>query len=287
MGPVGRVSSSGSNGIEGVLRRCADQSERYREFAPPPDLQAFVACTWFKVLGRHRDDALVPIIPDGCSDIMTYDDGAPFVVGPDPVTRWATLRDGLVITGLRMRPGALRAVLGQRADELLGESALLADLQRSATGLQHALDGADGLARRLGALEAWVRARLHAAAPRDHALVAACRTVADRPRVAIERIADGLGWNVRTLHRELVAACGYGPKYLQRVMRVQRLLRAVHAAGPAPRLGELALVAGFADQAHMSRDFRSLTGFTPTAYLGQADAEVGRWIDGDPLPVHG
>jgi AraC-like DNA-binding protein len=37
--------------------------------------------------------------------------------------------------------------------------------------------------------------------------------------------------------------------------------------------------AGYADQAHMTREFRDLTGFTPRQLLGRAVADVGRWLD--------
>lgn len=263
----------------------ADDAEHYREFAPAPDLRDFVACTWIKIVRHRGGPPLVPIIPDGCSDLITYGDGAPFVVGPDRVTRWAELRDGLVITGLRLRPGAMRVVFGPRADEMLGAHAALADLQRGADRLQHELEGARSLDDRLAALEGWTRSRLQRVPDRARAIVGACRSLAAAPQIAIDRIADELGIGVRTLHRDIVAACGYGPKTLQRIMRVQRALRAAHAAGPTARLGDVALVAGFADQAHMTRDFRSITGFTPTAYLRDwTTSELGRWLDDDLPP---
>jgi AraC-like DNA-binding protein len=54
-----------------------------------------------------------------------------------------------------------------------------------------------------------------------------------------------------------------------------------HARGDdgTPRLARLALDAGYADQAHMTRDFRDLTGFTPRELLARTNADVGRWLD--------
>ena len=46
-----------------------------------------------------------------------------------------------------------------------------------------------------------------------------------------------------------------------------------------PTLAMLALDAGYADQAHMTRDFRDLTGFTPRELLARPGADVGRWLD--------
>jgi AraC-like DNA-binding protein len=93
----------------------------------------------------------------------------------------------------------------------------------------------------------------------------------------MDALAHELGWNARMLHRAFVATCGYGPKYLQRILRVQGVVRA--AQRPGRRLSEVSLDLGFADQAHMTRDFRRITGMTPTSYLAEAEAGVGRWLD--------
>jgi transcriptional regulator GlxA family with amidase domain len=74
----------------------------------------------------------------------------------------------------------------------------------------------------------------------------------------------------RRLRRRFAAAVGYGPKTFQRVLRLQRALRL--AGGNArPRaslsLAMIAVAAGYADQAHMSRELRALTGRSPGALL--------------------
>jgi AraC-like DNA-binding protein len=64
---------------------------------------------------------------------------------------------------------------------------------------------------------------------------------------------------------------GYGPKLLQRVLRFQAFLAACGDA--APGLAELAVEAGYADQAHLGRETRALAGLTPTE-LRTARAQV-------------
>jgi AraC-like DNA-binding protein len=68
-------------------------------------------------------------------------------------------------------------------------------------------------------------------------------------------------------HRGLLAmfrrAMGLTPKRYLRVLRMQRVLRRV---GLAP-WADIALDAGFSDQAHFVREFRGITGVTPTEYL--------------------
>ena len=59
---------------------------------------------------------------------------------------------------------------------------------------------------------------------------------------------------------------GYGPKRLARVLRLQRALA---MARREPRLGwsAVAFRAGYADQAHMDRDWRQFAGASPTRWL--------------------
>ncbi|WP_143615380.1 helix-turn-helix domain-containing protein, partial [Streptomyces sparsogenes] len=59
------------------------------------------------------------------------------------------------------------------------------------------------------------------------------------------------------LHRRSLAAFGYGPKTLARVLRLNRALDAARA-GTA--FAEVAALAGYADQAHLAREVKALTG---------------------------
>jgi AraC-like DNA-binding protein len=75
-------------------------------------------------------------------------------------------------------------------------------------------------------------------------------------------VAVELGVSARQLHRRISDAVGYGPKVLARVLRFRRL----QALSPAP-LAELALDAGYADQAHMTAEVTELAGVSPVRFL--------------------
>lgn len=145
----------------------------YREFPPAPDLEEFVACTWVRVVqcaGAVLNDA---ILPDGCADIMVYGEQPPRVAGPDAFTRRTTLWDGLVIAGIRLRPGACRAVLGCSATEIVNGGALLSDIAASGHRLHRTLTATGNLSARLALLEEWVRAALDTTTNNDKAVIAA------------------------------------------------------------------------------------------------------------------
>jgi transcriptional regulator GlxA family with amidase domain len=88
---------------------------------------------------------------------------------------------------------------------------------------------------------------------------------AARPRAPVEALADGLGVGERQLRRRFVDAVGYGPKTLQRVLRFQRFLALAGDGGDD--LAALAFAAGYADQAHLTRECRRLAGLPPAALL--------------------
>ncbi|MFS2055915.1 helix-turn-helix domain-containing protein, partial [Variovorax sp. CT11-76] len=69
-------------------------------------------------------------------------------------------------------------------------------------------------------------------------------------------------------HRRFIAlfrgAIGLTPKEYARVMRFDRALAL--AADPARPWAEIAVEAGYADQAHLSREFSALAGMAPQAW---------------------
>jgi AraC-like DNA-binding protein len=261
---------------------------RYAEFSPPPDLRAVVACTWVARTGQGS--APSPIVPDACSDVVIVGDAPPHVAGPATVTQHVLVPAGTTVVGIRFRPGATRVAFGCAANELRDAdpelAAVCGSTARTLTdSLSRAHDAGDPERALRAALESWMRARTVAHIDRDaDALRAARRLVIDRS-ATVRDVARDFGWSERRLHREITATCGYGPKTLQRIVRLQRALRASRAGvatrppSLAPTLSRLALDAGYADQAHMTREFRDLTGFTPRQLLGRSGADVGRWLD--------
>jgi transcriptional regulator GlxA family with amidase domain len=99
-------------------------------------------------------------------------------------------------------------------------------------------------------------------------IAAATLWLARHPAGRIADLCRLLEVGERRLRRRFAAAVGYGPKTFQRVLRLQRVLA---QAGGLPRAGAslaaIAAEAGYADQAHMSRELQALTGRSPAALL--------------------
>jgi AraC-like DNA-binding protein len=231
----------------------------YREFAPPPELRSSVACFWMRASDPERSGR-AHVLPDACSDLIWRSGRGALVAGPDTGPSPAGVPAGTVTLGVRFLPGAGGPALGLPLAELL-------NLRVDADELWPEL--AAQLAPDLTAREALsklvvVAHKLAADRPPDRAVQAAARRLSDA-RSRVEPLADDLGLSERQLRRRFHATVGYGPKTLQRVLRFRRLLAGIDRSSGSPDLARLAFDAGYADQAHMTRDCTRLAGVSPSA----------------------
>ena len=95
--------------------------------------------------------------------------------------------------------------------------------------------------------------------------------LAASPLANVAQLADSLGMNARRLLRRSQRSFGYGPSILARILRLQRFLaiRSVTEKSDSVHLGRLAIEAGYSDQAHLTRECRTISGLTPAQLLTQ------------------
>ncbi len=195
------------------------------------------------------------VLPDGCMDLLWLDDHL-VVAGPDTAAFWSMSRPGTVVAGLRFAPGTGPAVLGIPASAVRDQRVPL-DAVWDPRLVRRLQDAVAGAARPTTALEAIARSRGHGRSRPDPLIAeVAARARRDQPVAAV---ADAVGLSPRQLHRRSLDAFGYGPKVLARVLRLQR---ALGLARTGESLAAVAAAAGYADQAHLSRDVRALAGAT-------------------------
>ncbi|MEU3772775.1 helix-turn-helix transcriptional regulator [Streptomyces sp. NPDC032472] len=208
------------------------------------------------------------VLPDGCMDLL-WIDGRLLVAGPDTGPHPAGEVPGTGFAGIRFAPGAAPALLGVPARELLDRRVELAALWPGAQVRR--------LAEQVGAygdprtgLERLARARTAETGPADP--LAARVAAGLRAGHSVAAVAADVGLGARQLHRRSLDAFGYGPRMLGRVLRLQRAL-ALARQGLAA--AEVAHRAGYADQAHYTREVRALAGTTPGAYAAGSAGSVG------------
>jgi AraC-like DNA-binding protein len=215
-------------------------SDIYREWAAPLSWRGMVACLWEQQViteFEHR------VVPDGCADVIVGFGGAVAVGLADrPVMH--RLAAGSACRGLRLRPEAVATFFGVPAAELRNLDVPLDDI----VGTRRA--------RRL------VDVVLHGR-PDD--------TMTTQPpeqvrrafrllrRMSVDEAAATLGFSSRHFRRLVVEHSGVGPKTYQRVLRLRQFL-----ADDGP-LAQAATDAGYADQAHLTREVTCLCGLPPAA----------------------
>jgi AraC-like DNA-binding protein len=95
------------------------------------------------------------------------------------------------------------------------------------------------------------------------------RMAEDRELVRVDQAAQLAGWSVRSLQRLFATYVGVSPKAVLARYRLQDAAAAIDD-GAVEDLAGLAASLGWFDQAHFSREFRSVVGMTPSAYLQRA-----------------
>ncbi|MDA8370169.1 MAG: helix-turn-helix domain-containing protein [Nocardiopsaceae bacterium] len=221
----------------------------YRERTSP---QVFGAVVWYGTSpGESRTQR---VLPDGCMDLI-WIGGTLLVAGPDTTAHLAEWVPGRDYVGLRFAPGTAPAVLGVPAHELRDQRVPLADMwpaarvRRLTDQLAHTADAG-------AVLEEVAVRRLGENPPGDAPVLSA---IVDRLRAgsAVAATAQATGLSERQLHRRCLAAFGYGPKTLARILRMNRALGMVRAGVP---IASAAAAAGYADQPHLTREVKILAG---------------------------
>ncbi|MEV0475848.1 helix-turn-helix domain-containing protein [Streptomyces prunicolor] len=169
------------------------------------------------------------------------------------------------VCGIKFRPGAFRAVAPDRpVSEWTGlrvrQPDVLPDIDPGTI-----LDPADDTAR-VTALDSFLLTLdLRPDPQAELATTLVDRIRADRTIRRVTDFAHAEGLSVRLLQRLFAAYVGVGPKWVILRYRIHEALERAGAEEPVDWAG-LAADLGYADQAHLVRDFTATVGVTPTAY---------------------
>jgi len=205
------------------------------------------------------------VLPDGRAGLVWLSDGTLRMCGPE--TRvWRPDRVGVTAVGVRLARGAVPAVLGVSATALLDRRMHLSELWGAAAlDLAERLSSLSSPRRQAALLQDAIRTRRGAARPVDPVAAHVARRLAGE-QVPVVALAREVGMSERQLHRRCLTALGYPPSRLARLLRLHRFLVLARTSPVHVTLAQLAAAAGYADQAHLSRDSRALTGRAPSAF---------------------
>jgi AraC-like DNA-binding protein len=211
---------------------------------------------------------------------IIWDGASLFVAGPDTVPDWSAPTSRFTV-GVRFRPGAGPLFLGLPAALLRDQRVELEMFWAESDQIADALAMCSDLQQCAGVLVAAVERHLPDLAAPDPVVEAAVRAwAADGRSLSTARLSELAGLSQRQLHRRFLSAIGYGPKFLQRVLRFQAFLGSCRDVNSG--LADLASRSGYADQAHLNREARLLGGLTPTQ-LRAARQRVRNVQDREPI----
>jgi AraC-like DNA-binding protein len=213
--------------------------------------------------------------------------GEPFSIAlgrrPSSNERWSSFAAGLYAGPVMMdstgaascvqvnfTPQGAHRFFGFAMSELAARMVTLDDLgDRDILRLRERLGAEPDWGRRIDLTERFVAGRLRNAPSADAAVTDAYRRILQsRGAVRMSRIARELGWSrkhlVARFHREL----GLAPKSIARIARFRNVLSQANREH-SPLWADIASACGYADQAHLTREFLAMSGMTPSRWLAR------------------
>jgi len=178
---------------------------------------------------------------------------------------------------LAVHPFAAHALFGLPAIELADEVLELGDLVRGSADLRDRLAGAVDARTAVEVVGSWLDERLRSrpAAPVPAELRRAWQLiVGSGGRLRIADVARDVGWSRRHLTSRMRSETGFSAKDLARVSRFQRSRSMIATSRPA--LASVAADCGYADQSHLSAEWREFAACTPTQWIA---AELPAFAD--------
>lgn len=231
----------------------------YAEHPVPPALAGLVAAIWTASVPADGPTWIAQeAVPDGCVELIRRhagrsrwrrDQPAVFATGLATVTAKLEFGAGAGFTAIKLWPWAWHALGGQRCASFADDWIPIADPRL--VGLL------DGDPRRIAARLETAFAGIEAPAFARALLVA--QSVAD--------VTHATGLAPRALQRLCAGELGMPPRCYLRLLRFRDALADIHTADS---LADTAAAQGYADQAHMAREFRSLAGLPPSAARSRA-----------------
>lgn len=173
---------------------------------------------------------------------------------------------------LELTPLGARALLGVPARELAGLVVDLDDvLGPRAEQLLDRLASSPSWTARFAVLDEVLcdaAARAQAPAPRPEVTEAWRRMVDAGGNLEVGSLATDLGWSRRHFGEHFRAEIGLSPKAAAKVVRFERSCQLLRRPTPPP-LSQVAVLAGYYDQAHLNRDWHRMAGCTPTVWRAE------------------
>jgi AraC-like DNA-binding protein len=259
----------------GVLHAAAAATRfTLRRYPPSADLAPFVDFCWVIRWDLRGETAHEQAILPHPNVNLAFEPAGASVYGVDTKIFTRRLSDEGRALGVRFRPGGLRPFHSQPIsslnDRVVPADGLFGPAANQACAAVMAV-GADDDAM-IAAASALLRGRGPAPDPVVDQVAGLVGRITEDPALRrVAQLAEVSGLPERKLQRLFSDYVGVSPKWVMRRARLHEAALRVEADGPASvDWAVLAADLGYADQAHLTRDFTATLGVPPSRYAAAA-----------------
>ena len=246
-----------------------------------PHVEKLWYCDGHRVVNGTRRT----LLPDGRFQLVISLAEGPIVALTDPMGDGGGIAPSLLIgirsrfniidtaklgsgMGVVFRPGGVHAFLGPLTDAFHNKNVSLDLIWGSMVrSLRDRLRTGNDPAEKFRVLEVALMQHLNERLQLNNAVRYALHEFVRRPEIPMVReLAHETGLSRRRFSQLFREQIGLTPKLYCRLQRFQNTLKLI-ASGTSVDWAQLALAAGYCDQAHLAHEFHDFSGLSPSAYL--------------------
>ncbi|WP_066838756.1 AraC family transcriptional regulator [Rufibacter ruber] len=242
----------------------------YRQLAPPPDLALYVRYFWVAEGPEINLPYHFSSVATGLAQLtFLYRGSFSSACFEPPVADQAQETQGLLGAALYPYTAHLLFKSGKVPEE---QSQVV---NASFRQLEQQIADASCHDQRLARLVQFLTAQLQPKNISPDPLLTFIKSDIDANRITdVERLFDQMHLSRRQFERRFKALLGTSPREYAKLQRFRYALQQFQK-DPAQSFTQLALASGYYDQAHFNRDFRELTGVTPSEYFSEGNPVPG------------
>lgn len=243
----------------------------FRLCQPAGELSKIVQGVWFASVEACQPESVVKRLYSDAGSGVVFNLGSDIVIGDKllasgvimlPVSKCAQtikLPPGARLAGIRFHPAIGYGVFGKLCSIpvlLSPDMDQYSNLYKVFIKLTQQVNDEDHIA----ILEEWARQYINHSSVMPNPIEKAIDCIIQKER--LDQLGVQTGLSQRQIERLFMTWLGMTPKYFQRVLRVKSAIRYLREDKNADLAG-VAIEFGFSDQAHMTREFRSIAHTTP------------------------
>lgn len=244
----------------------------YVEIAPLcPQLRPFIECFW---ISQFANQSPKRIAPDGGIDLIyplsSLTSGAPVPVLVGTMTRWLmTMQPSCSdIVGIRFRPGGIYPFLKMPLHAFTDVVVPLDDIVPSlGTAFLERVQEMIGETERLSRIEQILSEKLRQYDRQWLPMLPVAAHIASRHgQISVTQLSEQANLSRRQLERLFQQYVGVSPKLLARILRFRYVKNALRR-NSQDSLMAIAFDHGYTDHAHLTKEFKTFLGLTPSIYF--------------------